>query len=146
MIVLSCLNQSFFHTLTDKNSWHYPVLMNLEGILVTVTIFMIVTVIENSCWFEKCNQQIRLRLMFFSLSSIGLIESMDFLKTLRKAYIEKNHIYVIFGALHFFNKSSWDRFEYGNSKGRIQTIQENLKNCHQGRSLQFPERAFDQYL
>ncbi len=28
MIVLSCLNQSFFYTLTDKNSWHYPVLMN----------------------------------------------------------------------------------------------------------------------
>ena len=52
-------------TLTDKNSWHYPVLMNLEGIPVTMTIFMIVTVLENSCWFEKCNQQIRLRLMFF---------------------------------------------------------------------------------
>ena len=56
----------------------YQALMNLEGIPVTVTIFMIVTVIENSCWFEKCNQQIRLRLMFFPLSSIGLIESMEF--------------------------------------------------------------------
>ena len=45
------------------------------------------------------------------------------------------YVIAIFGVLHFFNKSSWDRFEYGNSKGRIQTIQKNLKNSHQGRSL-----------
>ena len=112
-----------------------------------MTIFMIFTVIENSCWFENCNQQIRLRLMFFSLSSERLIESMEFkIKTLRRAYNEKIYIFVIFGALHFFNKSSWERFEYGNSKGRIQTIQENLKNRHPGRCLQFPERTLDQYL
>ena len=43
-----------------------------------MTIFMIFTVIENSCWFENCNQQIRLRLMFFSLSSKRLIESMEY--------------------------------------------------------------------
>ena len=50
-------------------------------------------------------------------------------KNLGKAYNEKIYIFVILSALHFINKS-WDRFEYGNSKGRIQTIQENLKNSH----------------
>ena len=45
--------------------------MNLEGIPVTMTIFMIFTVLENSCWFEKCNQQIRLRLMFFPYLPLG---------------------------------------------------------------------------
>ena len=71
MIMLSCLNKEFFHTLTDKNPWDYQALMNLEGIPVTVTIFMIVTVIENSCWFEKCNQQIRLKLMYFPCLPYG---------------------------------------------------------------------------
>ena len=32
-------------------------------------------------------------------------------KNLGKASNERIYIFVIFGALHFFNKSSWDRFE-----------------------------------
>ena len=100
MIVLSCLNQSFFHTLTDKNFWHYPVLMNLEGIPVTMTIFMIFTVIENSWWCEKCNQQIRLRLMFFSLFSKGLIESMEFKIKHWESHIMEKFTFSLF-LVHF---------------------------------------------
>ena len=65
-----------------------------------MTIFMIFTVIENSCWFEKCNQQIRLRLMFFSLSSIGLIESMEFKIKYWERHIMKKFTFSFF-FVHF---------------------------------------------
>ena len=61
-----------------------------------MTIFMIFTVIENSCWFENCNQQIRFRLMFFFLSSKRLIESMEFKIKHSERHIMKKFTFSLF--------------------------------------------------